>query len=157
MNKVKCIECNKELDETCFYICGNHKGKKYRRNKCKKCSNKDRLEYQRKYRKEYKNIVNERRKEYYHKIMINTDVRDNVNKGQRDRYARYVISRLFKNAQARALRKGLEFTILKEHIIVPKECPILNIPIFTGTKGNYENSPSLDRFDNAGGYTPDNI
>ena len=42
-------------------------------------------------------------------------------------------------------------------IIIPKICPILEVPIILGSKGNYEYTPSLDRIDNSKGYIKGNI
>ena len=36
-------------------------------------------------------------------------------------------------------------------------CPILEVPLEFGTKGNYEYSPSIDRIDNSKGYIKGNI
>jgi hypothetical protein len=66
-------------------------------------------------------------------------------------------------AKRRAKKKGIEFTILPEDIIIPKLCPLLEIPLVANTRytsgliGTTDNSPSLDRKDNNRGYTPDNI
>lgn len=56
-------------------------------------------------------------------------------------------------ARHRAKRKGLEFSIGVEDIVIPKECPILKRPF--ELSGEY--SPSLDRLDSSKGYTKDNI
>ncbi len=62
------------------------------------------------------------------------------------------------NARARARRLGIEFKLTLEDITVPKVCPVLGIPLVVGgKKRERDNSPSLDRKDNAKGYTPDNI
>jgi len=65
-------------------------------------------------------------------------------------------------AKDRAKKKGFEFNIEEADIIVPKECPILSIPIFKGVglgkrSGPSNNSPSLDRIDNSKGYIKGNI
>jgi hypothetical protein len=52
----------------------------------------------------------------------------------------------------------LECTISEEDIVIPDTCPILGIPLITGTgKGAKPGSISVDRKDSARGYTPDNI
>lgn len=38
----------------------------------------------------------------------------------------------------------------------PSVCPVLRIPIICGGSRT-DNSPSLDRFDNDKGYTPENV
>ncbi len=55
---------------------------------------------------------------------------------------------LWQNAKHRAKRKNLEFTITLDDIVIPELCPVYNRPI---------ESPSIDRFDNSQGYTPENI
>ena len=53
--------------------------------------------------------------------------------------------------------KNLEFNLEMSDIIIPKVCPILEVNLVIGTKGNYEFSPSLDRIDNTLGYSRGNI
>jgi di/tripeptidase len=65
-------------------------------------------------------------------------------------------------AKDRAKKKGFEFNIDETDIIVPKECPILSIPIFKGVglgkkSGPSGNSPSLDRIDSSKGYIKGNV
>lgn len=64
---------------------------------------------------------------------------------------------MWMNAKHRALRAGLEFTITPDDISVPSHCPVLGIPLIPGVGKTTANSPSIDRFDNSRGYTPDNI
>lgn len=61
------------------------------------------------------------------------------------------------NASLRAKRKGIDFNITEEDIVIPEKCPLLEVPLVIGTKGNYEYSPSLDRIDNTKGYIKGNI
>lgn len=66
--------------------------------------------------------------------------------------------RLWKSAQERANKKGWEFSITLEDIIIPEMCPLLEIPIQThSTRERHFDAPSLDRIDSRKGYTPDNI
>jgi hypothetical protein len=62
--------------------------------------------------------------------------------------------RMWKSAQERALKKGLEFSIQLEDIKIPSVCPLLNQKLIVGDK---DYTPSLDRIDSKKGYTPDNI
>jgi hypothetical protein len=68
-------------------------------------------------------------------------------------------SKMYARAKCRAKRDGLEFTILKEDIIIPNFCPILNIQIIchSGSPGGKANSPALDRIDNNKGYVKGNV
>lgn len=65
------------------------------------------------------------------------------------------------NIRYRAKQKGIECTITADDIIVPDHCPVLGIPLEINTDGKNvrltPNIPSVDRFDNTKGYTPDNI
>jgi hypothetical protein len=67
------------------------------------------------------------------------------------------------NARARSRRKGLEFHISEEDIVIPEVCPVLGIPIIVGNGAQIrgsrvsDNSPTLDRKDNNRGYTPENV
>ena len=64
---------------------------------------------------------------------------------------------MWRAAKRRARIKGLEFNIEVSDIIIPEVCPILEVPLVLGTKGNYEYTPSLDRIDNSKGYIKGNI
>lgn len=56
--------------------------------------------------------------------------------------------RLWMGARNRAAERGLDFTIAITDIRIPTVCPVLGTPM---------DSPSLDRFDNDRGYTPENV
>lgn len=66
-------------------------------------------------------------------------------------------------ARQRAKKNKIECTITIDDIVIPEICPVLGIPLYsTLGKGQQPptllgNSPSLDRWDNAKGYTPENI
>lgn len=64
---------------------------------------------------------------------------------------------LWQRAKQRAIKYDLEFNIEESDIHVPSICPILEVPIEWGKKGDYEYSPSLDRIDNEKGYIKGNI
>ena len=65
-------------------------------------------------------------------------------------------NRLFLGARERTKKRGLEFSITKEHIVIPDVCPLLGIPIVVGANDRLH-SPSLDRKDSTKGYIPDNV
>lgn len=67
--------------------------------------------------------------------------------------------KMFRRAKARAKQRGLDFNIDESDIIIPRECPILGIPLVTlsGKSGAFNNSPSLDRIDSSKGYIKGNI
>lgn len=75
---------------------------------------------------------------------------------------------MFFAAMERARKKGIEFTITKEDIVIPEYCPILGIKLEAGLGrkrdsdspslvGAKDSSPSLDRIDNSKGYIPGNV
>jgi len=153
----KCKKCSEIKPLIDFYKVGEYKGKISYMSCCKKCYNNSRKAYLNKYRRENKEKVNINKRKYYKDRMDDSIIRENVNNKQRERYPRYVAKRLLKNAQIRALKKDILFDITLDDIVIPEICPILKIPLFTGTKGNYQNSPSLDRIDNTKGYIQGNV
>lgn len=64
---------------------------------------------------------------------------------------------LWAGAAKRARDKNLDFTISPSHIKIPKECPLLKIPLQKISSNHTPNSPTLDRIENTKGYTPENI
>lgn len=65
--------------------------------------------------------------------------------------------KMLSSARLRANQHGRECTVTLDDITIPKTCPLLGIPIITGSRRVKNNSPTLDRKDSAKGYTPDNI
>lgn len=65
--------------------------------------------------------------------------------------------KLLKETRYRAKKKGLEFNLILEDIIVPKQCPILGIELKIGDNQATHNSPTVDRIDNSKGYIKENI
>lgn len=63
---------------------------------------------------------------------------------------------LLKSARNRAKEHGIKFSIKLEDVYVPAFCPVLRIPLELGGDTR-DNSPSLDRIDNAKGYEPGNV
>jgi hypothetical protein len=56
-----------------------------------------------------------------------------------------------------AKKRGIIFELTHNDLVIPDRCPILNIPLEFQSKSGHPNSPSVDRIDNAKGYTKDNI
>lgn len=81
---------------------------------------------------------------------------DKLRVKKQESHKRCIVHNLWKRTKDRAGRRKLEFTLTKENIVIPSICPILEIPIFVGTKENYRNSPTVDRLDNSKGYTKEN-
>jgi hypothetical protein len=67
---------------------------------------------------------------------------------------------MWRNSRNRAKALGIEFSITQSDIIVPEFCPVLGLKLSFnhGKQGFYANeSPSIDRFNNAKGYIKENI
>ena len=69
---------------------------------------------------------------------------------------------LLRVAKSRAKKRGIEFSISVEDIVVPYVCPVLGIDLICGfgtsdRPGGNWNSPSLDRIDNTKGYVKGNV
>lgn len=67
---------------------------------------------------------------------------------------------MLNQARNRAREKGLDFDLTVDDIFIPKQCPVLGIPLFfskTGKKGPCDNTPALDRIDNNLGYVRGNV
>ena len=74
---------------------------------------------------------------------------DCVRKAKQDHYGRLSAeARLWRAARCRARKRGIQFDLLLEDIVIPAVCPVLGTPM---------DRPSLDRFDPTKGYTADNI
>lgn len=65
--------------------------------------------------------------------------------------------KLLERARERAKKRNLEIDITVDDIILPKKCPILEIPLSPGNQYDYLSSYSLDRIDNSKGYIKGNI
>ncbi len=64
---------------------------------------------------------------------------------------------MYHNAQHRAKKKKIPFTISMEDIVIPETCPLLGIPLVSTNNKRDPRNPSLDQIDPGKGYTPDNI
>jgi hypothetical protein len=67
--------------------------------------------------------------------------------------------KMFYHAQARAMRRGLEFAISLDAILATcgSHCPILGIELEWAASKRTDHSPTLDRLDNAQGYVLGNV
>jgi hypothetical protein len=84
-------------------------------------------------------------------------IRRNTKHGQCKRGDKTPEWLLWESAKQRAKKKGLQFTLTLEDICIPEKCPVLGIPLEVGVKKRCDNSPSLDKKDPSGGYTPENV
>ena len=60
-------------------------------------------------------------------------------------------------ARQRATENDIPFSITCQDIIIPEYCPMLGVKLKSGTNGDRENSPSLDRIIPSLGYVKGNI
>lgn len=69
------------------------------------------------------------------------------------------IGNILRTLRHRAKRKGLDFNLTKEDIIIPEFCPVFGFKMEHnfGKHGGKYNSPSVDRIDNTLGYIRGNI
>lgn len=65
--------------------------------------------------------------------------------------------KMLSSAKLRAKTYGRECTLRLEDIVIPKTCPLLGIPIVTGSRQVKNNSPTIDRKDSTKGYVPGNV
>lgn len=65
---------------------------------------------------------------------------------------------IWRRAEYRAKRDGIDFQIAPDDVVLCESCPVLGIPLFVSKgKGYAPNSPSLDRIDNTKGYVKGNV
>lgn len=155
-----CKECKSNFPDSEFYT-QKHRRKNKKRGEfiveclstyCKVCDRakskkiKDSKEY-----KERQNIEKRRKRAELpaHRDKINTQKRENLRVNHKQR--------LLKNAKSRAVKKGLDFNLTEDDIILPELCPLLKVPFIPGTKGDYRFTYSLDKIDPLKGYTKDNV
>ncbi len=65
--------------------------------------------------------------------------------------------KILSDARLRSAKKGLEFNIELEDIVIPAKCPILDIELTPNTNYSKASSPSIDRLDNTKGYIKGNV
>jgi len=67
---------------------------------------------------------------------------------------------MFSRAKSRAKKKGIEFSIEKDDIIIPEYCPLLGVKLtntYVDPSASTDHVPSIDRKDDSKGYTKENI
>lgn len=60
-------------------------------------------------------------------------------------------------ARYRAKKKGLEFDLELDDLVIPSHCPLLGIPMKPGQGVPTDYSPTLDRTDPTKGYVKGNV
>lgn len=64
---------------------------------------------------------------------------------------------MLNQARVRSKRKGIECSISLEDINIPTHCPVFGFELYRGGIKRTDQSPTLDRIDNAKGYIRGNI
>ena len=137
MTKV-CKKCNLEKSIDFFYEVKHPNGNKYRKSVCKTCFSENSKPYIAKWiRKEESRIkINKRKRELA--VLPDNKLKK---KNQARKYLENNIEKvMLSRAKKRAKELNLPFNITLDDIIIPNLCPILEIPLFIGTKENYKNS-----------------
>lgn len=126
--------------------------KKYRiKNKDNPVYKKKKAEQDRKYREKNKDKI--RRQAESMREERNAKRRQN----RRRQLLEDPIPFLIESSRRRAKKRDMEHTITASDIKIPRNCPVLGIPIFVGSGRACPNSPSLDRIDSSKGYTRENV
>jgi len=162
----KCIKCNNYLEETKFMNTFKEKGSY----KCKECRN---SESRIREKPKAMLIIDNNIKKYLCCRCKTYHSKDNMylcDSGIKKRWVscktcakwrakEYLNNNtekhLLSNAKKRAKKLNLKFNLELSDIIIPKKCPLLNIPIKIG--GIKNNCPSVDRINNSKGYIKGNI
>ncbi len=138
----ECLKCKELKDLSKFYKDKSAKDGHTRR--CMAC-----LTYERNMRKSY-NLEYSRYNRAENAVAIN--------KKKRQAWANLDPRiRMLQQARNRAKLYNFDFNLDIEDIIIPDECPLLNVKFEAGIKGNYSNTYSLDRVNNSKGYVKGNV
>lgn len=98
-------------------------------------------------------------KNYFRKLRLRLcpEYREEVNAQKKKSRLNNFESAILQQCRRRARDKGIEFNLELEDIHIPEVCPLLEIPLVKGAKGNYQCTPSIDRIDNSKGYVKGNV
>lgn len=109
-------------------------------------------EYNKEYYKQHKEEIKVKRAKY-----LTTSVekrRDN----QREWFSKNPQKSLWHKAKSSAKRRGREFSISVEDVIIPEVCPYFGVPLVLEKSGKRERyGASIDRADSSKGYVKGNI
>lgn len=143
-NTKKCKRCEEVKLLDCFY--DNKQNKDGKDSYCRPC----RYAHGR----DRKDIVNARRRE---RMTTDPEHRAKVLEEKQRSYRGNMEVAILCRAKNRAAVRGYDFNLTIGDIIIPEMCPILEVPIVVGKKGDYLFAPSLDRVDNTKGYVKGNV
>jgi actin-related protein len=83
--------------------------------------------------------------------------KDEIVACQKERRKKFPEKALLVLAKQRAKKKGLDFNITEEDIVIPEYCPLLHYRLERGEGSVQNSSPTLDRFDPTKGYIKGNV
>jgi len=84
--------------------------------------------------------------------------KERLRKEAREKVAGYGPAyQMFAHARERARAQGLPFNLEVSDVVIPAECPLLNIPLTKGKGRSTRNSPTLDKVVPSLGYVKGNV
>ena len=86
-----------------------------------------------------------------------SDCRTCESKRRKKSYNNNPITGILNNVRQRCKKRNILCNITEIDVPIPDLCPILEIPMKRGTKGNYKHSPTIDRIDPSKGYIKGNV
>ena len=137
-----CNRCHESKPLKSFYL---RKDTGYRNKSCNTCKSIHKLD-----------ILRERMSNYRerHREHTNLTAQKSHRKARKERPESFLLY-CVKN---RSRKRGLPFNLTIEDIVIPKVCPVLNIPLYFTTTGQAtDNSPSIDRVKPELGYVKGNV
>jgi len=147
----KCNTC--DIEQTLDNYHNNKKHKDGKMYICKTCES----IRKRRYYLENKQEILEQQKEYY--LKNSDEISKKAIKFREKDYPENLEKYVLIRAKQRAKKNGLAFNLTIDDIIIPDNCPILDIPLIIskGNKGPKPNSPSIDKINPDLGYIKGNI
>jgi hypothetical protein len=107
--------------------------------------------------KTYHKLYKRNKKGNYVKNNFRANCRSCENRRRRESYVKNPIKGILANVRQRCKKCNIDFNISEEDVLIPKICPILEIPLKRGTKGDYDGSPTIDRLIPELGYVKGNV
>lgn len=154
MTKV-CQKCKNKKELDSFYDVKHKNGRIYKKSVCKPCFTQNSKPYIKKWKEESsgKKVINRRKRitskqpefKLKRKIQARKYLENNTE------------SVILYRTKQRAAKCNLPFNLELSDIVIPKICPLLEIPIIIGTKEDYRQSPSIDKIIPELGYVKGNV
>lgn len=158
MNNKVCTKCliNKSIEE---FGTRKRKGKLEKEIKswCKPCEKAALQIWRKNNPTEYSEQTRKNGLKRIHKAASDPEYRKFLRIQKAENAKKNVKSYLLSRIKSRAKRKNIPFNLEILDLEIPTHCPILGVKLEIGVKGNYFNSPSVDRIDNTLGYIKGNI